>query len=81
MTDFIVYSKAVATSSAAIFVILFCVLGLSEAIKLTLSTIGFLVVTGGALALVTTFTFMFYDWKHRRNEESDSAKRTGLSAC
>jgi hypothetical protein len=34
----------------------------------------------GAVAAVTTLTFMFYDWKERRNEKTNPANRPNYSA-
>ena len=76
MTDFLVYTKATITSSAAMFVILWCVVGLPEAIKLILGTLISLIVIAAILSATVTLLFMFYDWKNRSNAKSNSANRT-----
>lgn len=72
MTDYILYAKAACISCAALFGIVWCLIGLGDALYACLCALFSILLIAGFVSVAITLTFLFFDWKNR-NEESDSA--------
>ncbi len=80
MSSHIIFAKAVAVSSLAMFTLLWLVNGFVSALLLSFYTLSFLLIAAAVLAATVTLTFMFYDWKNKYNAKPNSTNRTGHTA-
>jgi len=66
MTDFITYAKAICVICAATFVLIWLVIGLSEALYSFIVALFSILVVAAIVAAAVTLFFLFFDWKNRK---------------